>query len=95
MIYTPLFLVLMTHFFLISQRYEVFNSSLSINNLWSTTNLVQSGCHQYQVNHFVPCINYNFRRYKVPSLHLNLIKTFKQKLLSPISFVGYPTNFFD
>ena len=44
-------------------------------------------------NHFVPCVNHSKKRYEVPESHLSLLENFKEKLFSPLTFTGYPTDF--
>ena len=80
-------------YFLFPQRHEGHSSILKVNILWTSSNLVQSGGNQYMFNHFVPCVNHTYKRYEVPESHLSLLENFKQKLFSPLTFTGYPTNF--
>ena len=70
-------------YFLFPQRHDGPSSSLKVNVLWTSTNLVQSGGHQYLFNHFVPCVNHSYKRYEVPESHLSLLENFKQTLFSP------------
>ena len=82
-------------YYLFPQRFEVSAPRLSLSVLWSSSSLVQTGTPQYLLNHFLPCCSSVVKRYKFPNSYLALINKIKEILFSPLSFVGFPTNFFD
>ena len=75
------------------QKYDGSSLSLTVNILWISTNLVQSGGHQYFYNHCVPCINHSYKRYESHEPQISLLENLKQNSFSPLTFTEYPTTF--